>query len=124
MRIDHPAYRALIDSWRTCRRHEGVYVHPDDAKLVSDADRFYRFNDFQSFIKSEAFGKRSDGGVHLGLVPRPYYADVANASVFLLMLNPGFSPLNYYAEENCADFRAALVGTLRQDVLDSRYPFL
>jgi len=124
VRSEHPAYKELIESWRACMCQDGVYVHPDDAALLSDVDQFYRFNGFESFIESTAFGRRSDGGVHLGLVPRPYYGDVSRASVFLLMLNPGFIPLNYYAEETCREFRDALVGTLRQEAFDPSYPFL
>jgi hypothetical protein len=50
--------------------------------------------------------------------------DLRNASIFILMLNPGLSPGDYFAEQNWPSWREAVVNNLRQEELDEEYPFL
>ena len=65
---------------------------------------------------------------HLNLVPTPFVGDVARAPVVVLLLNPGFSPLDYYAQESSAEFNDSRWNTLkgvekRHLGLDSRLPW-
>lgn len=66
---------------------------------------------------------QTDKTLHLGLVPIPYIGNLRRASVFILMLNPGFSPGNYYAEQYSAEYRETLKRNLYQENSNDRYPF-
>ncbi len=50
---------------------------------------------------------------HVNLVPVPFIGDIANARVFVLLLNPGCSPLDYVAEAD-PEFSVAIVDQLSQ----------
>jgi hypothetical protein len=47
-------------------------------------------------------------------LPAPWFGDLAAADIFILMLNPGLHPCDYYAEYHVPEYRAALVSNLRQ----------
>lgn len=81
-----------------------------------------KYNTYAEFIKSEDFGKASSD-FHLGLIPQPYIGNLANAKVFLLMLNPGFSLGDYYAQEHSAAFKQARIANLEQKNEADNYPF-
>ena len=49
-----------------------------------------------------------DTRLHLGLVPLPYGGDLRSAKVFVLMLNPGLGPSDYYAEQTSREWRDLL----------------
>jgi hypothetical protein len=59
--------------------------------------------------------------LHVGLLPRPYSGRLATAKIFLLMLNPGLQPLDYYAEEK-RFVRRSIVRDIHQK-LRGKYPF-
>lgn len=67
-----------------------------------------------SFKSEYDFGK-TDGRLHLGLLPIPFMGNLDKASIFLMMLNPGVGPDDYYAEYNVPEFRDALLRNLRQE---------
>ena len=67
------------------------------------------------------FGAKSDKTLHLGLLPVPYTGNLATASVFILLLNPGLMSLNYYVEEK-REVRKALIRDIHQKI-KGRYPF-
>ena len=52
----------------------------------------------------------------------PYVGDITNASVYILMLNPGFRPLDYYAEQESSEYIQALKSGLHQTGYN-KYPF-
>ncbi|MGH6824790.1 hypothetical protein [Methyloceanibacter sp.] len=49
--------------------------------------------------------------------------DLERAEIYVLMLNPGFKPLDYKAESDNR-FRQALVATLRQELEAQEFPFV
>lgn len=61
--------------------------------------------------------------LHTGLVPLPYVGDVRRAKVYFLLLNPGLSATDYYAEYKADGFRVRLLANLRQDFAETDYPF-
>ena len=79
--------------------------------------------DFKGLIKSERLGP-NDSFFHFSLLPAPYVGRLETADVFILLLNPGFSPGDYFGEYERRDFRNALVQNLKQDLSDAEYPFL
>jgi len=61
--------------------------------------------------------------LHTGLVPLPFVGDVTRAKVYFLLLNPGLSATDYYAEYECSNFRQRLLTNLKQDFRRTDYPF-
>lgn len=61
--------------------------------------------------------------LHLGLLPTPFMGDMINASIYVLMLNPGLDKGDYYGEYEAPECRQALVANLKQDQLDNVLPF-
>jgi hypothetical protein len=70
------------------------------------------------------FTAQTDRSLHLGLCPVPFVGSPLKATVFILMLNPGLSPGDYFAEEE-DDFRTALQTNLKGEsdflFLDPRF---
>ena len=66
--------------------------------------------------------KDTDRRFHLGLLPVPFMGDLRNASIYVLMTNPGVKPDDYRESEEDA-FRDALLSNLKQEWLDGSLPF-
>lgn len=98
------------------------YLFPGDESLADGSTEPHR--SFDEFIASEDLGLTSSGKLHLGLLPLPYVGNLERSSVFILMVNPGFSPDDYWAEQHDKEYRAALIRNLRQENADDKYPFL
>lgn len=62
--------------------------------------------------------------MHVGLIPIPYIGNLATARVFILMLNPGFTELDYFAEDHSSDYRKALTDSLRQRIGKNDFPMV
>lgn len=78
---------------------------------------------FLRFIASERFGAFDDHQFHLSLLPVPYAGDLANADIFVLLLNPGLSFTDYYGEWQVPEFRKRLKANLHQDFRGVEFPF-
>ena len=65
-----------------------------------------------------------DKCVHLGLLPHPFCGDVLNAKVYILMLNPGLNPSDYFGEDQVPSFREAVLRNLRQQFAEDDYRFM
>ncbi len=61
--------------------------------------------------------------MHLGLIPVPFVGDVRRASVYILMLNPGFGPSDYFGEFEVPAYREALLANLKQQQTEGTVPF-
>ena len=58
----------------------------------------------------------------LGYLPSPFAGNLKKASIFILMLNPGFGPSDSYAENNDHKFRKAILASLKQTSNAYFYP--
>ncbi len=76
------------------------------------------------YAARDAFGEPDGKKHHLGLLPQPFHGNLANGSVVVLMLNPGFTPADYVAEHNTSGFRQAMVRAIRQNNAHDEYPFI
>src|SRR5688500_11537382 len=111
----------LIERWRECNLESPPYLFPDDR--LENISRFsVTYNSFDEYANSIEFGA-SSAKLHTGLLPLPYVGDLAEASIFILMLNPGLSPGDYSAEEN-SEFRQAHITNLKQQNINEKYPFI
>ncbi len=79
--------------------------------------------DWARYISTADFGKTGLSDLHFGLLPHPYCGDLSNAEIYILMLNPGLSPNDYYGEYNVKEYKQAVINNLKQKI-DKEYPFM
>ena len=117
----------LIDFWRRCELAAPPFAHPDDLSILRQKNS--RFIDaepanFDSFIAGPRFGDFDDHRLHLSLLPLPYEGDLSHAEIVILLLNPGFSYGDYWAETKMPVFRQRKKASLRQSFKGIDFPFL
>jgi len=105
---------ALLSAWKDFRPTQAPYLLTGDEGLLAETHLYYRFDGWDGFIADREFGAPGNTGLHLDLLPVPFVGNLKTASVFLLMLNPGFSPRDYFAEYTVPKFRSSLLDNLRQ----------
>lgn len=104
----------FLTAWRDYQP-QAPYHLPTDKLLLSHSKHVTRFEEWQSYISDHDFGKRDKGQLHLDLLPMPFVGDLQKAVVFLLMLNPGLTPSDYFGEYQVTDYRSALLRNLKQN---------
>jgi hypothetical protein len=117
----------LINFWQACKLAAPPFAHPDDLPILRQ--RYGRLIDvepvnFDTFIAGPRFGDFNDHRLHLSLLPVPYEGDLSRAEIVILLLNPGFSYADYWAETNRPEFRQRLKDNLRQSFGGVEFPFL
>lgn len=112
----------LIECWRVCRFDTPPFILPDDESEIPDNMRSL-YQSFDEFIVGDKFGQIEDKSLHVGLLPIPYIGNLSGASVFILMLNPGLSPGDYFAEQGNSEFKEAHLRNLRQENGGDEFPF-
>ena len=118
------ALDALVNAWRTQQFAPGArnVLAGDEATINAPAEVAHHAS-WNSLIKSDQFGAPDGSAFHLGLLPMPFLGNLKRARVFLLSLNPGVGPHDYFAEHQVSDYRKALEANLQQ-TRDVRFPFL
>ncbi len=117
----------LIKFWRELDIKQKTFEHlDDDIDLNKKYKNIYCYDDY---IKNnlESRGNKSKGEeskFHLNLIPIPYIGNIKEAKIYILMLNPGFRILDYYAESNDKELKKSLINNLRQENFDPEYPFI
>lgn len=115
----------LIDFWEQFNTEEKPLFHEKDKNNIKkDYYKCNNFKDYIKHIKSQNF--KSENKFHSGLIPIPYIGDIENAKIYILMNNPGFEILDYYAESCNKKLRDTLIDNLHQEkkLLDSEFPFI
>jgi hypothetical protein len=115
-------HQSLIKNWRKCSLRKPPYFFPGDKEKFK-SEHFTLHHSFKKATACPQFCARDDKTFHVGLVPVPYAGNLKTASVFILMLNPGYKPSNYF-EERHKDYVSAIKNNLYQRNLDRKYPFL
>ena len=108
----------FIAEWRDCPLEEPPYLFPGDRQLLESDEGeglLLTCRSFEEYAVSNNFGRRDDKSLHVGLLPLPYLGDLRSASIFILMLNPGLSPGDYFAEQYWPELRRAVMNNLRQE---------
>ncbi|MDA2928494.1 hypothetical protein MYX84_00875 [Acidobacteria bacterium AH-259-O06] len=120
----------LVQAWRKCRVDKLPFIFPEDEVLCSPKlrDKVSAHRSFNHFMKHatarDYFGYKAElDKLHLGLIPIPYMGNLRRASIFILMLNPGFRPQNYFAEAD-PNFKKALIKNLYQRNQNKDFPFV
>lgn len=112
----------LVSAWRSVTTERPFVLSGDREAVSSWPDQAVVHESFASYCSDASFGLQ-DERLHVGLVPIPYIGSLASADVFLLMLNPGLSPVDYFAEEHFPEYRELLLDNLHQR-LRAGFPFL
>jgi hypothetical protein len=116
-------HHSLIEGWRKCNLESPPYVFPDDETYLSRFSVSKIYCSFDEYVASPEFGV-FDINLHLGLLPIPFAGNLETASIFILMLNPGLSAGDYFAEQKVMEFRNAHIRSLRQENADDEFPFI
>lgn len=113
----------LISGWQSCDLTSPPYLFPEDVSHIASGDSKV-FQSFDEYVASKEFGLSSDTSLHVGLLPIPFVGNLEKASIFVLMLNPGLSAGDYFAEYHNSEFRNAHIRNLRQENENDEYPFI
>jgi hypothetical protein len=118
------ALDALLNAWRAQQFTPGARnVLSADATAIETYAAVSHHKSWSTLISSDRFGALEGSAFHVGLLPMPYLGSLKHARVFLVSLNPGLGPPDYFGEHQVAAYREALLANLRQDG-DARLPFL
>lgn len=109
----------LLYAWSQFDADRPPLVLPGDEAIFNETDLFCRFSGWDDFVAHPEFGAPGNSQLHLDLLPIPFIGNLRSASVFLLMLNPGFGPPDYFGEYKVAEYRTALIENLRQSPSNS-----
>ena len=116
-------HHSLIESWRKCNLQSAPYLFPDDEGHFEGFSNSKIYHSFDEYVTNPEFGV-PDINLHLGLLPVPFVGNLEKASIFILMLNPGLSAGDYFAEQKVTEFRSAQIRSLRQENTDDEFPFI
>jgi len=113
----------IVKFWSKCQLRTPPYFHPDDREVLTRRRVLPQAElDFDRFVESPRFGDSKDDQFHLSLIPTPYLGDLERADIFILSLNPGFNPADYFAEYEVPEFRRRRAQNLRQRLRRLRFP--
>ena len=117
----------LLQEWAEWKVESPPYILASDLPLIMSersAQATVIKRSWAEAITADDFCAPGDARLHLGLLPIPYIGDLRRATIFLLMLNPGLGPDDYFGEYQITGFREALLSNLKQDFSDKSQPFL
>jgi hypothetical protein len=118
----------LLDAWANWRPGSAPFVLDGDRETLNSdhcAEAIVTHRSRRKASKAPDFCAPGDRRLHLGLLPQPFLGDVRRATVYILLLNPGLGPDDYYGEYNVPRYRAMLLANLRQEFRGiSQVPFL
>ena len=117
----------LLREWAEWNPGSAPYVLPADGPLLlsgRSAQATVVRRSWQAAYTADDFCAPGDTRLHLGLIPQPFLGNLERASIFLLLLNPGLGPDDYFGEYQVPGFRDALLANLRQDFSGRALPFL
>ena len=92
---------------------QSPYIYPADKKHIDAAKNLRKpvLLSHRAFVlEDSSFGDENDGSLHLGILPVPYQGNLAQADIFIVMLNPGLGLSDYQTEEDQPTRQSDLVG--------------
>lgn len=104
----------LVTRWRQLATTNSPFAFEEDMRVL-EANRgsYVVHPNYTDYAKS-SLSQSKDSRFHLGLLPVPYSGDLELATVFVLMLNPGLCPSDYFGEYNVPQYRAKVIENLQQ----------
>jgi hypothetical protein len=117
----------LLREWNEWKAETPPYVLSSDRPVLL-SERFAHASvireSWAEAMAADDFCAPGDTRLHLGLLPIPYLGDIQRATVFILLLNPGLGPDDYFGEYQITGYREALLRNLKQDFSHKSLPFL
>lgn len=110
----------LVNFWKKLDFSSTPYIHPEDVCITSK--HYHSFIGLENYLSKDYWS--NTGTFHPDLLPVPYLGNLQSAKIFILLLNPGFSISDYFAEQTSKDFVAELTRTLFQENMNPNFPFL
>jgi len=117
----------IVDFWRNnLSPDQKLYYHSADAEALktdlahttsNDHDPILQYLENKKDLKNEA-----QPAFDLSILPSPYNGDLAQAKIFILMLNPGLSLTDYYIAPN-EKFKKESLAIINQDGMNQAFPF-
>ena len=117
---------SLLDSWANWQPDSPPFILDGDREMLESQQsmkHIITYRSWQEAFLAPYFCAPGDKKLHLGLLPQPFFGDVRNATIYILLLNPGLGPSDYFGEYEVPQYRAALLANLQQHS-QSAFPFL
>jgi len=103
----------FLEAWTRCPLSEPPFVLPGDEAITGKKPGFVVHRSLAEYASSEPFLSERDRMLHLGLKPIPFVGRICDARVYLLMLNPGLSAVDYLAEWHTPSYAVVLADNLK-----------
>jgi len=116
----------LINAWAGWSEGSAPYILEEDRAVLESARSTKAITTVSSWsaaYKSDNFAAPGDTKLQLGLLPHPFCGDLKNAEIYVLLLNPGFGPHDYFGEYEMPIYRNAMLANLKQSFTDKTLPF-
>lgn len=114
---------SLLSLWRQWKPTEPPYLLDADAPVLRRFENRWAVMEWSEAQRAPDFCKPGDKRFHLGLLPQPFCGDITNASIYVLMLNPGIGYQDYFGECHVPPYRQALLRALQQQFAPGSIPF-
>jgi|HubBroStandDraft_3_1064219.scaffolds.fasta_scaffold33427_2 hypothetical protein len=117
----------LLGEWASWKPEGPPYTLNSDQvvlRLPRSARAIVTKRNWPDAHQASDFCAPEDRRLHLGLLPQPFLGDLHRASIYVLLLNPGLGPHDYYGEYEVPEFRKALLANLKQKFKRGSLPFL
>lgn len=106
----------LLSAWAAWKSDAPPFSLEEDRDFITRMrDEKTLVHGWRDGIARPDFGNPDDTRFHLGLLPMPFVGDLTRASVYILLLNPGQGPHDYFGEYEVPAYREALIANLRQE---------
>ncbi len=117
---------SLLSEWARWNPEEYPFVLEADRSLLRAAPTraVATFRSWRAAMADRDYCRPNDTRLHLGLLPMPFIGDLRRASVYILLLNPGLGPHDYYGEYQVPEYHRALLLNLKQRFGRRAVPFL
>jgi hypothetical protein len=116
----------LLSEWAQWRCSSPPYVlNADRPVLLSPrSQKWVDTATWPRVHRGNTFCAPGNKNLQLGLLPQPFFGDLRKASIYVLLLNPGVGPSDYYGESAVPPYRKALLATLRQQFAPGSISFI
>gem|GEM_PF-1768553 len=122
----------IVDFWRNgfIEAEGGIKYHEEDGPFLSKIGNIHKSSlvseSWKRIVEGFCSKNDQDEWFELGVTPVPYCGDLSKAKIFFLLLNPGLSLTDYYAEINKDGISIAeeSMNTIRQENMNQDYPFM
>jgi hypothetical protein len=119
-----PSGMQLMTEWHNWLPTCAPFLLEGDAPAVNALSNTCCHLNWSEAIVDDGFGRPGDIRFHVGLLPQPFLGDLRRASVYILSLNPGLDPTDYFGESRVPEYRNALLANLKQQFDSNRLPFV